>query len=88
MFIWDFVSWFFWFYIAICCLVLFLYIAIDVFRDEELNGWAKAFWLVFLVLVPLLGCLVYLIARHRSITMRRNRDREVVHDSPVGDFTT
>jgi hypothetical protein len=48
-------------------LVLWLWIAItvvmDVFRSHDLNGWKKAFWLVLIVLVPLLGVLIYVIAR-------------------------
>jgi hypothetical protein len=48
-------------------LVLWLWIAItvvmDVFRSHDLNGWKKAFWLLLIVLVPLLGVLIYVIAR-------------------------
>ena len=42
MSIWDFFVWFFWFYIAITCIWIFITVFIDVFRDETLNGWAKA----------------------------------------------
>lgn len=35
----------------------------DLFRDHELSGWAKAVWVLFLVLVPFVAALVYLIAR-------------------------
>jgi len=38
-------------------------VLIDVFRSEDLNGWAKALWVIFVVLMPYLGVLVYLIAR-------------------------
>ena len=34
----------------------------DVFRSHDLSGWAKAAWLVLIVLVPFLGVLIYLIA--------------------------
>jgi hypothetical protein len=48
-------------------LILWLWLAItvimDVFRSHDLNGWKKAFWLVLIVLLPLLGVLVYVIAR-------------------------
>jgi Short C-terminal domain/Phospholipase_D-nuclease N-terminal len=35
----------------------------DVFRDHELSGWGKAAWVFFLVVVPFLAALIYLIAR-------------------------
>ena len=38
-------------------------ILIDVFRDHELSGWGKAAWVFFLVFVPFLAALIYLIAR-------------------------
>jgi hypothetical protein len=48
-------------------LILWIYLAItvitDVFRSHDLNGWKKAFWLVLIVLLPLLGVLIYVIAR-------------------------
>jgi type VI protein secretion system component VasK len=48
-------------------LILWIYVAItvviDVFRSHDLNGWKKAFWLLLILLVPLLGVLIYVIAR-------------------------
>src|SRR4051794_16531451 len=35
----------------------------DLFRDYELSGWAKAAWVLFLVLIPFLTALIYLLAR-------------------------
>jgi hypothetical protein len=35
----------------------------DLFRDHELSGWAKAGWVLFLVIVPFITALIYLIAR-------------------------
>jgi hypothetical protein len=42
----------------------------DLFRDHELSGRGKALWALFLILVPWLGALVYLIVRGRSINER------------------
>ncbi|MEU9298904.1 SHOCT domain-containing protein [Streptomyces sp. NPDC048269] len=42
----------------------------DIFRDHSLSGWGKAGWLVFVILLPYLGVLVYLIARGRSMGER------------------
>ena len=48
-------------------LILWIWLAItvitDVFRSHDLNGWKKAFWLVLIVLLPLAGVLIYVIAR-------------------------
>jgi Short C-terminal domain/Phospholipase_D-nuclease N-terminal len=42
---------------------ILIYILSDLFRDHQISGWAKAAWVVLLVVLPLLGSLVYLIAR-------------------------
>lgn len=44
----------------------------DLFRDHELSGWAKAAWVLFLVVVPFLASLIYLIARGAGM-----RDRTI-----------
>ena len=71
MSIWDFFVWFFWFYILITCIWIFITVIIDVFRDHSLNGWAKALWLIFLLVLPFLGAIIYLIARGRSMSERK-----------------
>lgn len=42
----------------------------DLFRDDDVSGWGKAGWSVFLILLPFLGVLVYLIARGKGMGMR------------------
>jgi hypothetical protein len=69
--VWDFFVWLFWFYIAVTCIWIFITVFIDIFRDPTLNGWAKALWVLFLVFVPFLAALIYLIARGRSMGERR-----------------
>lgn len=70
MTIWDFFVWFFWFYIVISCIWIFITVIIDVFRDETLNGWAKALWVLFLVFLPFLAAFIYLIARGKGMAAR------------------
>ncbi len=58
--------------------VIFIWIAItvliDIFRRHDLSGWAKAAWTVFVVVIPWIGVLVYLIANHDGMTERRYKD--------------
>ncbi len=42
----------------------------DLFRDHELSGWAKAAWVLFLVFIPFLTALIYLIARGSGMRER------------------
>lgn len=44
----------------------------DLFRDHEMSGWAKGIWIIFLVFIPFLSALVYLIARGNGM-----RDRAI-----------
>jgi energy-coupling factor transporter transmembrane protein EcfT len=52
--------WFFMFFIWIWLLII---VFSDLFRSHDLSGWAKAIWLLFIIIVPYLGVFVYLIAR-------------------------
>jgi hypothetical protein len=45
----------------------------DLFRDHELSGWAKAAWVLFLVVIPFLTALIYLIARGEGMRERTIR---------------
>ncbi|HEY5141978.1 MAG TPA: SHOCT domain-containing protein [Solirubrobacteraceae bacterium] len=48
----------------------------DLFRDHELSGWLKAVWVLFLVFIPFLTALVYLIARGQGM-----RDRSIAQQA-------
>ena len=50
------------FLFAAWLMILFVIIG-DLFRDHETSGWGKALWVIFLIFVPFLAALVYLIAR-------------------------
>ena len=58
-----------------------IYVFIDIFRSRDLSGWAKALWFIFVLFIPLIGVLVYLIARGGKMQERaqqeaRQQDRE------------
>ncbi|UYM06056.1 SHOCT domain-containing protein [Solicola gregarius] len=67
---WDF----FWFIISFFLLMAYLVVLFqilgDLFRDRETSGWVKAVWVFFLILVPLLTALAYLITRGQAMTER------------------
>jgi membrane protein implicated in regulation of membrane protease activity len=42
---------------------ILIWVFIDIFRSQDLSGWAKALWFLFVLFIPLIGVLVYLIAR-------------------------
>jgi hypothetical protein len=58
--------------------VIFIWIAItvliDVFKRHDLSGWGKAGWTIFVVLLPWLGVLIYLIANHQGMADRRYKE--------------
>ena len=79
--------------------LLFLWIAmavtvvVDIFRSHDLSGWAKAGWIVLIVLLPLVGVLIYVIARgdnmkaHEQVQRARSRSQPITgaHPSPDDD---
>ena len=52
-----------WFFLWIAWLVALFQIIGDIFNSDDLGGWGKALWLIFVIALPLLGVLIYLIAR-------------------------
>ncbi|MFF8934650.1 SHOCT domain-containing protein [Streptomyces paradoxus] len=58
------------FFLWIMWFVLLFRIVFDIFRDNEMSGWAKAGWLAFTVLLPFLGVFVYVIARGKDMGRR------------------
>lgn len=67
---WDIIWWFLWAFVFIAYLMALFSIIADLFRDKDLSGWAKAVWLLFLLFLPLLTALVYVIARGRGMAER------------------
>ena len=59
--------WVLWFWVLIT-------VFIDLFRSRDLSGWAKALWFVFILVLPLIGVLVYLIARGGKMHEHAARD--------------
>jgi hypothetical protein len=58
-------------FLFIAYLMVLFQIVGDLFRDRSLSGWARALWILFLVIVPLITAIVYLIARGRGMGQRQ-----------------
>jgi hypothetical protein len=58
-------------YVLIAYLMLLFSIFSDLFRDRELGGFAKFLWIMFLIIAPFLGVLIYLVARGHAMTERQ-----------------
>jgi len=55
---------------------ILIWIFIDIFRSRDLSGWAKALWFLFVLFIPLIGVLVYLIVRGGSMHERAVQDAQ------------
>ncbi|MGA2930898.1 MAG: SHOCT domain-containing protein [Acidimicrobiales bacterium] len=51
------------FFLFIIWIWLLIMVFMDIFRSHDMGGWAKALWVIFIIILPFLGVLVYLIAR-------------------------
>lgn len=68
--LWTVVVFFAW----VAWIWLLVVILSDLFRRRDVGGWAKAAWVVFLLVLPFLGVLAYLIAQHDGMAERRQQD--------------
>ena len=64
--LWSMIIFFAW----VAWIWILVVILSDVFRRRDIGGWSKAVWVVFLILLPFLGVLVYLIAQHDGMADR------------------
>jgi hypothetical protein len=68
--IWTMIVFFAW----IIWIWLLITIFADLFRRHDVSGWAKAGWVVVLLVLPFIGVLIYLIAQSRGMAERRQKD--------------
>jgi len=59
-----------WFFMFFLWIWLLISLFADIFRSDDLSGWGKAGWVTFLVVIPWLGALIYLIVRGSSMQER------------------
>jgi hypothetical protein len=71
--LWAMLVFFFW----MMAIWIFISLFADIFRRNDLSGWAKAGWLLLIFIVPFLGCLIYIIARPKMT----EQDREMIEQA-------
>ena len=87
--LWSVFLYVFWIFAFVAFLMVLFTVLVDLFRDHQLNGWWKALWVIFLVFFPVLGVLVYLIARGRGMAERNlARQATVPEDDTWGQHLT
>ncbi|MDJ0792042.1 MAG: SHOCT domain-containing protein [Acidimicrobiia bacterium] len=60
-----------WFFLFIIWIWLLITVFIDIFRNKESSGWVKALWVIFIIILPLLGVLIYLIVEGGNMQKRK-----------------
>ena len=72
--VWESLLTILWFFLFVIWIWLLISIFSDIFRSDDLSGWGKALWLIFVIFLPYLGVFVYLIARGKEMAEHRVRD--------------
>jgi Short C-terminal domain/Phospholipase_D-nuclease N-terminal len=73
------------FFLWVIWIWLIVMVVFDIFRSRDLSGWAKALWVLFVVVIPLIGVLIYLIARGGTMHERATQ-RALGQDQEIRDF--
>ncbi|HET9169485.1 MAG TPA: SHOCT domain-containing protein [Actinospica sp.] len=74
-----------WFFIWIMWLILLFRVVVDLFSDHSLSGWAKAGWLIALIVLPYIGVFAYLIARGATMG-RREQEKAEASEQAFRDY--
>jgi hypothetical protein len=73
------------FFVFVMWIFLLFRIIVDVFRRNDISGWLKAGWTLFIIVLPLLGVLVYLIAQGTGMT-ERDMSQVKAQQSQMDDY--
>jgi hypothetical protein len=88
--LWDML----WFFLFIIWFWLLITVFSDIFRSHDMGGFAKALWVIFVVILPYLGVFVYLIARggkmqeHAAAQVQRQNDAATAYIQNVAGQKT
>ena len=62
------------FFLFVIWIWLLIMVFVDIFRSRDIGGWAKALWVIFVIILPFLGVFVYLLARGGKMHERAAAD--------------
>lgn len=65
-----------WVFLFVFWIWTLLTVVIDIFRSQDIGGFSKAIWFLFILFLPLVGVVVYLIARGHGMARRSERQKE------------
>lgn len=71
-----------WIFVFVAFIMVIVRILMDIFRDSTLGGGGKTLWVLFVIILPILGALIYLIARGKGMAerqMKEAHDMQVAH---------
>jgi hypothetical protein len=88
---WNIMWLFFWCFAFIAYLMALFAVIVDLFRDHKLNGWWKALWIIFLIFLPFITVLVYVIARGPGMNERaeqRSREAQAATNSYIREVAS
>ena len=71
--LWTMLVFFFW----VMAIWIFIALFSDIFRRNDLSGWAKAGWVLLIFALPFIGCLIYVIARPKMT----EQDRQMIEQA-------
>jgi Short C-terminal domain/Phospholipase_D-nuclease N-terminal len=75
--LWSMIIFFFW----VIWIWIVITVLMDVFRRHDIGGFAKALWVIFVVILPWLGVLIYLIAQHDGMRERSIKQAQAQQDT-------
>jgi Short C-terminal domain len=70
-----------WFFLWVVWIFILFRVIVDIFRSHDLSGWGKALWLIFVLVLPFLGVLVYVIARGKGLGERDMAEAQARQDA-------
>ncbi|TDE92594.1 SHOCT domain-containing protein [Occultella glacieicola] len=74
-----------WFFLFFIWVWLLISVFADIFRSDDMGGWAKALWTLLVIVLPYLGVFVYLIARGKKLGQHAARDAQL-RDQQMRDY--
>ncbi len=65
-----------WFFLFVVWIMILFRVFADIFRSHDMGGFAKALWIIFVIFLPFLGVLVYVLARGDNMTQHQIEDAQ------------